>query len=187
MSDSLQSHEEQQEDLYNQLTKSNAAGSDEEHDKFLVFSLAGMNYGVDILGIKEIIEYGQMTKIPMAPEYIRGVINLRGNVVPVVDLSVRLGKQPQEAGKKTCIIILETEQSGDAMSLGFVVDAVNEVIDIEEENIETTPSFGMDIRTDFVAGMGRVGDEFVVILDLDKVLSIKELSEFFDNLSEEQD
>ena len=159
----------------------------DDNDKYLSFELKGMTYGVDILGIKEIIEYGQVTKIPMAPAYIRGVINLRGNVVPIIDLAVRLGKERLSSSKKTCIIVLENEQDGDTMVLGFVVDSVNEVIDIIPESIETTPSFGMDIRTDFIGGMGRVNNRFVILLDLDKVLSIKELSQFFQAKSEEQD
>lgn len=187
MSDSVQTHEEQLGELHQQLMRTGADGESDDHDKYLTFELKGITYGVDILGIKEIIEYGQVTKIPMAPAYIRGVINLRGNVVPIVDLSVRLGKDRIEENKKTCIIILEMEQDGDIMVLGFVVDSVNEVIDIVQDSVEATPTFGMDIRTDFVAGMGRVNENFVVILELEKVLSIKELSEFFEIVAEDQD
>ena len=185
MSELVQTPEQHQHELQKQLL--DVSNINDEHEKYLTFELKGMTYGVDILGIKEIIEYGQVTKIPMAPDYIRGVINLRGNVVPIIDLAVRLGKEPLSANKKTCIIILEVEQDGDVMVLGFVVDSVNEVIDIIQDYIEATPSFGMDIRTDFVAGMGRVDERFVVLLDLDNVLSVKELSQFFQNRNEEQD
>jgi purine-binding chemotaxis protein CheW len=187
MSELVQTPEQQQAELQKQLLNVGRDDANDEHEKYLTFELKDMTYGVDILGIKEIIEYGQVTKIPMAPAYIRGVINLRGNVVPIIDLSVRLGKEPLTASKKTCVIILEVEQDGDAMVLGFVVDSVNEVVDIIEESVEATPSFGMDIRTDFVAGMGRVNDRFVVLLDLDSVLSIRELSQFFQTKNEEQD
>jgi len=187
MTDSVHTHEEQLDELHKQLIKVGFENSNDGHNKFLTFELKGMTYGVDILGIKEIIEYGQITKIPMAPAYIRGVINLRGNVVPIVDLSVRLGKDPLDAAKKTCIIILEVEQDGEVVVMGFVVDSVNEVIDIIQESVEAPPSFGMDIRTDFVAGMGRVNDKFVIILELNNVLSVIELSEFFDKLSVGQD
>lgn len=186
MSESVQTPEQQQHELSQQLLDVELAATD-DHDKYLTFEISDVTFGVDILGIKEIIEYGQVTKIPMAPDYIRGVINLRGNVVPIIDMSVRLGKERIAANKKTCIIILETEREGETMVLGFVVDSVNEVVDIIEDSIETTPSFGMDVRTDFVAGMGRVNDRFVVLLDLDKVLSIKELAQFYEAAVDELD
>jgi len=187
MTESVQTPEQHQSDLQKQLMEIAFDDANDEHEKYLTFELKDMTYGVDILGIKEIIEYGQLTKIPMVPNYIRGVINLRGNVVPIIDLSVRLGKEPLSATKKTCIIILEIEQDNDNMVLGFMVDSVNEVIDIVQDSIEATPSFGMDIRTDFVAGMGRVDERFVVLLDLESVLSIKELSQFFQARNDEQD
>ncbi|MCP5162332.1 MAG: purine-binding chemotaxis protein CheW [Hahellaceae bacterium] len=143
----------------------------------LVFTLDGENYAIDILHIREIIEYGVMTEVPMMPDTVRGVINLRGAVVPVIDLSARFGGKRTQTGRRTCIIIVEVEYQNRLQILGVMVDAVNEVMDIDEADIEPAPSFGAQIRTDFIQGMGKVKDAFVIILDVAKVFSFNELAQ----------
>lgn len=150
--------------------------SGDDVNQYLTFILGGENYGVSILVIKEILEYHEPTTVPMMPDFIRGVINLRGSVVPVVDLSLRLGKQTTSVAKRTCVVIIEINHEDERMEIGVIVDAVNEVLDIAPENIEAAPSFGAKIRTDFINGMGKVGEKFVVLLNIDHVLSIEELS-----------
>lgn len=150
--------------------------SDDDVNQYLTFILGGETYGVSILVIKEILEYNEPTTVPMMPDFIRGVINLRGSVVPVVDLSLRLGKESTEVEKRTCVVIIEINHEDERMEIGVVVDAVNEVLDIAPENIESAPSFGAKIRTDFIRGMGKIDDKFVVLLNIDHVLSVDELS-----------
>ena len=144
--------------------------------QYLTFMLGGEAYAIGILAIKEIIENGQITRVPMMPEFIRGVINLRGSVVPVIDLGVRFGSGATAMGRRTCIVILEVESEGEVQDVGILVDAVNEVMDIAAADVEPAPAFGAKIRTDFIAGMGKVQDKFVVILDPARVLSGEELS-----------
>jgi len=144
--------------------------------QYLTFMLGGEAYAIGILAIKEIIEQGQMTRVPMMPEFIRGVINLRGAVVPVIDLGVRFNAQATVMGKRTCIVILEVESDGESHDVGILVDAVNEVMDIAAADVEPAPAFGAKIRTDFIAGMGKVNEKFVVILDPARVLSADELA-----------
>ena len=147
--------------------------------QYLTFMLGGEAYAIGILSIKEIIEQGQMTRVPMMPEFIRGVINLRGSVVPVIDLGVRFGSGATAMGRRTCIVILEVQADdgeGEAHDVGILVDAVNEVMDIAAADVEPAPAFGTHIRTDFIAGMGKVDEKFVVILDPARVLSVDEMA-----------
>src|SRR5690606_32178220 len=116
--------------------------------------LSGEMFAIGILAIKEIIEYANLTTVPMMPACIRGVINLRGAVVPVVDLAARFGRTPTPVSKRTCIVIVEVESGGERQDVGVIVDAVNEVLDIPAADIEPPPSFGTKIRTDFIKGMG---------------------------------
>lgn len=146
--------------------------------KYLNFNVNGEVYGSEIDRIKEIIEYGNITRVPLTPKYLRGVINLRGNVVPVVDLATRLGKNINQITKKTCIIIVEMKSNDDeVIDIGFVVDEVDQVMDIPESQITAAPQFGTDIRADFISGMGKLKGNFVVLLQIEEVLSITELSE----------
>jgi purine-binding chemotaxis protein CheW len=145
--------------------------------QYLTFTLHGEMFAVGILNVKEIIEYGNLTEIPMMPSFIRGVINLRGSVVPVVDLSARFGNQSTEVGKRTCIVIVEVQEGDFKHDIGLMVDAVSEVIEIAASEIEPAPTFGAKIRADFIHGMGKVAGRFVIILDIMKVLSAEEIAQ----------
>lgn len=152
-----------------------------EQTQYLTFMLSGEMFAIGILAIKEIIEYANLTTVPMMPACIRGVINLRGAVVPVVDLAARFGRTPTPVSKRTCIVIVEVESGGERQDVGVIVDAVNEVLDIPAADIEPPPSFGTKIRTDFIKGMGKIDSRFVILLNVNQVLSVDEvgsLSEF---------
>lgn len=151
-----------------------AAGEDQQ--QYLTFMLGGETFAIGILRIKEIIEYGQLTEVPRMPGFIRGVINLRGAVVPVIDLGARFGKPQASVSRRTCIVIIEVEHEGEQQVVGVMVDAVNEVLDIPPDQIEPAPSFGAQIRADFIQGMGKVEGRFVIILNVNHVLSMNEMS-----------
>ena len=144
--------------------------------QYLTFLLGGEMFAVGILNIKEIIEYGSVTEIPMVPPFIRGVINLRGAVVPVIDLASRFGGKRSEISRRTCIVIIELAENDERQDIGVVVDAVSEVLEIPASEIEPPPSFGARIRADFIKGMGKVNGKFVIILNVAKVLSIDEIA-----------
>jgi purine-binding chemotaxis protein CheW len=144
--------------------------------QYLTFLLASETYAIGILAIKEIIEFGHLTSVPMMPDFIRGVINLRGSVVPVIDLSSRFGQKQTGITRRTCIVIVEIEASGEVHYVGVVVDAVNEVLEIPATEIEPPPAFGAKIRTDFIQGMGKIDNKFVIILNIGQVLSIDEMA-----------
>lgn len=147
----------------------------EDQQQYLTFMLGGETFAIGILGIKEIIEYHGLTEVPMMPACIRGVINLRGAVVPVLDLAARFGKPSSEVTKKTCIVIVEVQSGEDRHDMGVVVDAVNAVLEIPASEIEPPPSFGAKIRSDFIAGMGKVAGKFVILLNVNAVLSTEEI------------
>ena len=142
----------------------------------LVFSLGRESFSVPVEHVREIIEFDGATPVPMMPEFLRGVINLRGSVVPVVDLQTRFGRAATEAGRRTCVVIVEIARDADAHRLGILVDAVNEVITVDPSTIEAKPSFGTGLRPDFVAGILNRDGRFVVILDMDQALSVDELA-----------
>ena len=144
--------------------------------QYLTFQLGGEMFAVGILNIKEIIEYGTVTEIPMVPPFIRGVINLRGAVVPVIDLASRFGGKRSEISRRTCIVIIELSENDERQDVGVVVDAVSEVLEIPASEIEPPPSFGARIRADFIRGMGKVNGRFVIILEVAKVLSVDEIA-----------
>jgi purine-binding chemotaxis protein CheW len=149
---------------------------DEVPAQYLTFSLGGEMFGVGILNVKEIIEYGNLTEIPMMPAFIRGVINLRGAVVPVIDLSARFGGKVTEVGRRTCVVIVEVPDDNARHDIGIIVDAVSEVLEIPASEIEPPPSFGAKIRADFIFGMGKVACKFVILLEINKVLSVEEIA-----------
>ncbi|MCF8150303.1 MAG: chemotaxis protein CheW [Burkholderiaceae bacterium] len=145
--------------------------------QYLTFLLGGEMYAVGILNVKEIIEYGQLTEIPMLPAFIRGVINLRGAVVPVIDLAARFGGQQSEASRRTCNVIIELSNGDEHHDIGVVVDAVSEVLEVSAADIEPAPAFGAKIRADFIQGMAKINGKFVIILDIQRVLSVDEIAE----------
>jgi len=155
--------------------KAPAMASAAEPAQVLTFVLAGELYGIGILSIKEIISYTALTTVPMMPAFARGVINLRGAVVPVVDLLARFGKASSEVTKRTCIVIVEVQTQGERQDIGIVVDAVNEVLDIPASEIEPPPAFGSSIRVDFIQGMGKVRGRFVILLALQHVMSTNDM------------
>jgi purine-binding chemotaxis protein CheW len=148
----------------------------EEQQQYLTFRLGEETFALSILAVKEIIEYCGVTDVPMMPACVRGVINMRGHVVPVVDLAVHFGRKAIEPGRRTCIVIVEVETDGESHDIGVIVDAVNHVLEIPPEDIEPAPAFGAKLRSDFIAGMGKVEGQFVVILHGDRVLSIEEVA-----------
>lgn len=147
-----------------------------ELQQYLTFKLGGKLYGLSILNIKEIIEYGEVTEVPMTPDFISGVINLRGNVVPVIDLSQRFSKQATELTKRTSIVIIEVKNEDLVIEIGVTVDMVNEVLDIHPEEIEPAPALGNQIQTSFISGMAKVDGTLLILLDIEHILSVDELS-----------
>jgi len=153
-----------------------AAAAVVEPQQYLTFVLGTETYAIGILQIKEIIEFSGLTTVPMMPACIRGVINLRGAVVPVLDLAVRFGRDATAATRRTCIVIVELLFEGARQNIGVIVDAVNEVLEIPAADIEPAPSFGARLRAEFIRGMGKVSGKFVIILDTDRVLSGAEIA-----------
>jgi purine-binding chemotaxis protein CheW len=151
------------------------AGSPPPTRQYLTFLLNGEVFALGILSVKEIIEYSAPTAVPLTPAYVRGVINLRGAVVPVLDLSIRFGKPEGPVTKRTCILILEIEAGAERHDLGVVVDAVNAVLEIPSEDIQPPPAFGTYVQTDFIEGMGKVKGRFVIVLDVQRVLADDEM------------
>lgn len=148
--------------------------------QYLTFLLGSEVFAIGILSIKEIIEYGGMTTVPMMPSCVRGVINLRGAVVPVIDLVARFGKPSLPVSKRTCIVIVELECDGEQQVIGVIVDAVQAVVDIPVAEIAPSPSFGARIRPEFIEGMGKINERFVILVNISQVLSIAATNEIFE-------
>lgn len=146
-----------------------------ESVQHLSFRVRDARYALPIDLVREIIEYGQVTTVPMMPVFIHGVINLRGNVVPVMDLAARFGQDLSVPNKRTCIVIIELDLDEQHQRIGLVVDAVDAVLDIEPDQVEQAPPFGAGIRTDFIAGMARDDRGFTIILDVRRVLSLEDI------------
>ena len=156
--------------------------------QYLTFLLGEEVYAMDIRTVHEIIQFGPMTTVPLMPDFVRGVINLRGAVVPVIDLQSRFGRQRAAVGKKSCIVIFDAlpnldrsngrseGRPGERIELGLLVDAVSEVIEIGAEAIEPPPNFGTSVRRDFICGIGKVAKRFIIILDPDKAFDVEELA-----------
>ena len=151
----------------------------EQPRQYLTFSLNGEMYAVSTTCVREIIEYGPITNMPMLPPSIRGVINLRGAAVPVFDLGVRFAGVPTEANRRSCIVMLELAIDGQRQVFGIIVDAVNEVLEIATNDIEPAPRFGTNIRTDFMTGMAKRAQGFVILLNIEQVLDTAD----FDHLA----
>ena len=146
-----------------------------EQTQYLTFSLVGEEYAIGILRVREILEYDTLTTVPQTPPCIRGVINLRGSVVPVVDLAVKFGLPATPITKRTCIVIVEADLDGTPTVMGVMADAVSQVMDLAPQDIEAPPAFGTRVRVDYLRGMGKVGKRFVLLLDVDRVLSAADL------------
>ena len=144
--------------------------------KYLTFSMADEEYGIGILKIKEIIGMMPITSVPQTPEFVKGVINLRGKVIPVVDLRLRFGMEAIEYTERTCIIVVEIDGSSGTVMIGIVVDSVSEVLNIKGEDIADTPTFGTKLDTDFILGMAKIEGGVKILLDIDQVLSSAEIS-----------
>ena len=158
----------------------------EKDGKYLTFALANEEYGLEILKVREIIGYMDITAVPQTPEYVKGVINLRGQVIPVIDLRAKFGMEATDVTEQTCIIVVEIDQDGRGFNTGIVVDYVQEVLDIDGENIEKAPQFGSSVDTEFILGMGKVGNSVKILLDIDKVLGGEQFGDFAGKLEESQ-
>ena len=143
--------------------------------QYLTFSLAGEEYGIAALCVREIIEYDAVTTVPGTPAYVRGVINLRGSVVPVLDLAVRFGMTASPLTTRTCIVIVEVVLAGESEVLGVLTDSVSQVINLAPEDVEDPPAFGTRVAVDHLLGVGKAGKKFVLLLDPDRILSSAEL------------
>jgi purine-binding chemotaxis protein CheW len=145
--------------------------------KYLTFKLAGEEYGLEILRVTTIIGMMEITSVPQTPDYVRGVINLRGKVIPVVDMRAKFGMAPTDDTNETCIIVVETRKGGQAVQMGVLVDSVSEVLNIAGEAIEEAPSFGgAEVDTEFILGIAKAGSSVKILLDIDKVLVGEELA-----------
>ena len=147
-----------------------------EATQHLTFKLDEEVFAVDISKVREVLEYSSVTKVPQTPEFMKGVINLRGHVVPVVDLRLKFGMQEAEKTVNTCIIIVEVSVDEETAVLGALTDSVQEVLELEHDQIEPAPKIGTRLKTDFIRGMGKQNEQFIMILDIDKVFSTDELA-----------
>lgn len=148
----------------------------ESTNQYLTFTLGDEVFALDIASVREVLEYTTITKVPRTPEAIRGVINLRGRAVPVVDVRLKFGMPETERTVNTCIIIVEVRLGGEETVLGALADSVKEVMDIEPKDIEPAPRMGTSIRSDFIRGIGKQGDDFIILLDIDRVFTEDELN-----------
>ena len=148
-----------------------------ETTQFLTYRLGDEIFALDISKVREVLDFTTVTKVPRTPEFMRGVINLRGSVVPVVDLRLKFGMTRTENSVNTCVIITEVTVDGDTAVLGALADSVEEVLDLDADHIAPAPRIGTKLRTEFIKGMGKRDDQFIIILDIDKVFSADELSQ----------
>ena len=154
--------------------------SSSESSQYLTFNLGDEVFAMDIRTVREIIQHAAMTIVPLMPPFVRGVINLRGAVVPVIDLQSRFGRARAQVGKKTCIVIFDASRDNEKMELGLMVDAVSEVIEIAPAQIELPPQFGSSIQRDYIKGLGKVDGKFIVILEPDRALNIDDMAQLVD-------
>ncbi len=144
--------------------------------KFLTFDLADEEYGLEILRVREIIGMMDITPVPRTPDFVLGVINLRGKVIPVADLRLKFGLPYKEPDDRTCVIVVEIKNQDETVQMGIVVDRVNEVVDVKASDVEPTPSFGVTLDTSFILGMAKVGEKVKILLDIDRVLTSSEVA-----------
>jgi purine-binding chemotaxis protein CheW len=153
-----------------------AGGMADREGKYLTFALAQEEYGIGILKVKEIIGMMSVTHVPQTPDFVKGVINLRGKVIPVVDLRLRFGLEAAAYTERTCIIVVEVAGANGSVMMGIVVDAVSEVLNIRGSDIENTPAFGVKLDTDFILGMAKAAGGIKILLDIDRVLNSEDLT-----------
>lgn len=151
-------------------------------EKLLTFSLGGEGYGVTISKVKEIIGMLEITPVPRTPSFIKGVINLRGKIIPVMDLRLKFGMEPQEYNERTCIIVAEVTLNGAQRLIGVVVDMVSEVVNISEDQIEPPPEYGMSIEHNFILGIGKIKDRVVIIIDIEEVFLCDEILKMLESV-----
>ena len=149
-------------------------------DTYLTFTLEEETFAVEVANVREVLDYTTITRVPRTPDFMRGVINLRGGVVPVVDMRKKFKLPDVEDTVDTCIIVVEVSLDGDTTVIGALADSVQEVFELADDQIEPPPSIGTRLDTDFIRGMGKQGDQFTIILDIDKVFSVDELSLYTD-------
>ena len=150
--------------------------------KLLTFSLGNEGYGISILKVKEIIGMLSITQVPRTPDFIKGVINLRGKIIPIMDLRIKFGMDEKTYNERTCIIVIEIKIQGVERLLGVVVDTVSEVINIDAEDIEPAPQYGSQVEHNLISGMGKVKDRVVIILDIEEVILCDEMIRMLDNI-----
>lgn len=144
-------------------------------NQYLAFILDDEMFALDVSNVKEILQFSEITKVPKTPDYLRGVINLRGGVIPVLDMRLRLGMTRQEETIDTCIIVIEMDIEGEDLILGFLVDSVQEVFDLGPERVEPPPKFGTRFKTEFIKGLGKRDDQLIIMLDIDKVIESEDI------------
>ncbi len=144
--------------------------------KYLTFKLREESYGLGILKVQEIIGIMPVTRVPRTPVFTRGVINLRGKVIPVLDLRLKFGMEATADTERTCVVVVQVLRNGDPITMGLIVDEVSEVVNVPEDHIEPPPSLGASVDTEFILGMGKLGDKVVMLLDVDKALTAEEVS-----------
>jgi purine-binding chemotaxis protein CheW len=147
-----------------------------EMTQYLTFKLGEEVFALDISKVREVLDFTTITKVPRTPEFMRGVINLRGSVMPVVDIKLKFGMPMTERTVNTCIIIAEVTVDGETAILGALADSVQEVIDLDPDHIESAPKIGTRLKTEFIKGMGKQGEHFIILLDIDKLFSTEELA-----------
>jgi purine-binding chemotaxis protein CheW len=171
-----------------QITKEETYQDTEQNvQQYLTFMIGSEEFAISLLKVREIIEYDTVTHVPKTPEWIRGVLNLRGSVVPVIDLAVRFRQPPSVPGKLTCIVITEIQTGDEAAVMGIIADSVRQVIDLRPQDVEEPPTFGTRVKVDYLFGMARSGKKFCLLLDTDKVLSTDELLELPEFLEQAAD
>lgn len=156
----------------------------ESYQKLLTFSLASEGYGISILKVKEIIGMMEITPVPRTPDFIKGVINLRGKIIPVMDLRTKFGMMEQEYDERTCIIVVEVSMNGVQKLIGVVVDTVSEVVTISDEQIEPPPEYGTSVEHNSILGIGKIKERVVIILDIDEVFLCEEMMKVIENVKE---
>lgn len=149
--------------------------TDDKLNQYLTFTVAGEQYAINVANIREVLEFDSVTVVPKMPDYMKGIINLRGSVVPVLDLKAKFGIGTIEKATDTSVIVTEMTLNNEAVVIGLLCDAVSEVIDLEDDQIEPTPYMGTQVQAEFIRGMGKKDDKFIIILDLTKVLTHQDL------------